>query len=91
MQERRKQSRILFNREVCLTSPNYKELTAIAYDFTMRGIGVITFGELDSGDTIQVNFQILASGDDCREIELRGRVAYSNQTDEGYKSGISFY
>jgi len=90
MQERRAQSRVLFNRDVYLTSSGGKSISCTAYDFSMNGLGVFTDQELTAGETITVEFQIM-SNTEWREINLRGRVAYSRQQNKQYKTGISFY
>ena len=90
MKERRAHSRVLFHRDVSLVLANDRTYTCVAYDFSMRGIGVSTSEQLNAGDTISVQFQIISNAN-WRDINLRGRVAYSRPQGDHFNTGISFY
>ena len=90
MQERRAHSRVCFHRDVSLVVSRQRTYSCVAYDFCMRGIGVHTSEQLQAGQTISVEFQIMSESR-WRDINLRGRVAYSRQQGDHYSTGISFY
>jgi hypothetical protein len=90
MQERRAHSRVSFHRDVYLVVSKEKAYSCVAYDFSMRGIGIHTDEQLMAGQTISVEFQI-KSNTSWRDINLRGRVAYSRPHGSHFNTGISFY
>jgi hypothetical protein len=90
MQERRAHSRVCFHRDVSLVVSREITYSCVAYDFCMCGIGIYTSEQLPAGQTISVEFQIM-SDSSWRDINLRGRVAYSRQQGDHYNTGISFY
>lgn len=90
MQEKRAHSRVLFNRDVYVSLPEDKAFSCTAYDFSMHGIGILTDNQLEAGETVTVEFQIMTNAS-WRDINLRGRVAYSKQQNNQFKTGISFY
>lgn len=91
MQERRAHSRVSFHRDVHLVVSRDRSYSCVAYDFSMRGIGIHTSEQLMAGQTISVEFQIKSDSINWRDINLRGRVAYSRPQGNHFNTGISFF
>ncbi len=90
MQERREYTRVVFNRHVVIAFSDGETMASVARDFSINGIAVMTDVPLSLGETLYVEFSIL-SQDDWRDVNLRGKVVYSEPTQEHYKNGINFY
>jgi len=90
MHERREYNRVIFKREVYLTLPNGKSRSSMSEDFSMYGMGLLTDEQLDQGQSLYLDFKIL-SHDSEREVNLRGKVVYSDPSKGLFKTGIIFY
>ena len=90
MQERREYTRVKFRREVQLNFPDGRTGLSLSEDFSMCGMGLLTDSQLEKDQILFLEFRIL-SKEDWREINLRGKVVYSNAAGGKYKTGITFY
>lgn len=90
MQERREYTRVKFRREVYLNFPDGRSWQSFSEDFSMYGMGLLTDSPLEKDQTLFLEFKIL-SKEDWREVNLRGKVVYSDAFGDQYKTGISFY
>lgn len=90
MEERREYTRVLFRKEVYLTLPNGHSRSSMSEDFSMYGMGLRTDEQYQAGQSLHLDFRILAQNSE-REVNLRGRVVYSDPHAGLFKTGISFY
>lgn len=88
--DNRRYRRIPYNRLVHVCVPDEEEVSSIGLNYSMSGIGLLTKMTVDVGEIVNVRFK-LGTGDDVRELKMRGVVVHSCQKGEHYETGLRFY
>ena len=87
--EKRKHRRIRFERPVILRLFTGQRETLLAYDLSIKGIGLSSELPYNLNEVIALLFEIQHQGK-ARQVDVLGKIRHVQSTNTGYNLGIEF-